>query len=154
MTLADYYAAAGRRAEARRTSRRTREGKESFADATTRLAALEVSDGAPAAALKTVERVLAKEPGNATALAMKSRLLLADHKTDDALTEAQNAVKSGPQVPEAQYAAGLAYVAKRDDTHAQSAFREVLKLNPAATAPSSRWRICTSSRIGSRTPQE
>ena len=65
---------------------------------------------------------------------MKSRWLTLERKNDEALATAKKAVAVDHNLIGAQYALGLAYMARGDRTNATQAFNEMLRINPQAAA--------------------
>jgi tetratricopeptide (TPR) repeat protein len=56
--------------------------------------------------------------------------LLGEGKTDQAITEFQNVLRSRPDFPPAHYALGRAYAEKKDYDNAEAEFQRAIALNP------------------------
>jgi len=131
MTLADYYAAAGRPRDA--IARLEAIGKGGGATGTARLALAYASAGDTAKAKTLVDQVLQNNPNAVDAQLLKSKLLLQEGKGDEALSTVRAAVSANPSSAQAQFALGRLYASRGDFPSAETAFREVLKLNPRAS---------------------
>ena len=131
LTLADFYTANGRVAEARSILEKIagRVGRSS-SPAKLRLAALSAEGGDLLSAKRLIEEVLAKEPANTEALLGKAEVAVRQHQLDDALETLQTAVKNNPSSAPARYALGRLFVLRRESKEAADAFGEALKLNP------------------------
>lgn len=132
LQLADYYLYMNRPAEAVSILDPLASDKEFYAQARTRVAAVEYAKGKKKEANDIVDEVLTKEPKSVLALLAKARLLLADQKPADALTRAKAAVAADARSVPAQYLLGTIAAQLNDGDEASKAFREVLKLNPRA----------------------
>ena len=136
LALADYYTGAGDRDKALAILRAVEAGsdKTEARAATLRIAAIEYSVGHKPEAYKIVDRAIQENPKFAEARVARSRMLLMDNKSDEAAKEAQDAVKLAAGSVAAQYTLGLTAVARNDQSAAEAAFENVLKLNPRAAA--------------------
>lgn len=136
LALADYYTGMNQRDQAMKVLHEVESGsdKSDARAAKLRIAAIEYSGGNKNEAYKIVDAVLHDKPKYEEARIAKSRMLLIDGKPDDAAKEAQEAVKVASGSPAAQYTLGLTAMARRDYTAAETAFEDVLKLNPRAAA--------------------
>src|SRR5207244_9030655 len=105
---------------------------EGWVPATTRLAVIEYASGRRADGHRLIDTALAKEPKNAIALAMKSRLLLSDNKVDEALATANAAVRADLRSPEAHLALGRVLMMRQERDEARKSFNEALKLGPTS----------------------
>jgi tetratricopeptide (TPR) repeat protein len=132
LVLADYYVAQKRPIEARRLLDELAKRTESFAAATSRLAGIAYNDGDTATAHRLLDSVLAKEPNNSQVIVLKGEWLLSEKKLDEALAQAQKAVKASPRFAPAHYLLGTALAARNDTTNALKAFNDVLAINPRA----------------------
>ena len=132
LVLADYYVAQKRPIEARRLLDELAKRPESFAAATSRLAGIAYNEGDTAGAHRLIDSVLAKEANNSQVLVLKGEWLLSEKKVDEAVAQAQKAVKASPRFAPAHYLLGTALAARNDTTNALKAFNEVLAINPRA----------------------
>jgi len=94
--LADYYHIAHRIDDARRVLQNLVAKDASYAEAMTRLAALDANEGLFTQGLSRLQQVLEKRPKEAPARLLKARLLLADGKRDDALATARSITSDDP----------------------------------------------------------
>ena len=134
MALADYYAETRRAADAVKLLEGVATKQGAFAEARTRIAAIQYAEGHPAEAHKTIDEVLAREPDNGPALLVKARFLLRENQLDAALARATTAVRSDPESAAAQYMLGNIQASRHDTDAAVRAFQEALRLNPRAVA--------------------
>ena len=136
LALADYYTGMGKREQAMKVLHEVESGsdKSDARAARLRIAAIEYSGGNKGEAYKIVDAVIHDKPKFEEARIAKARMLLIDGKPDDAAKEAQEAVKLASGSPAAQYTLGLTAMARHDYQAAESAFEDVLKLNPRAAA--------------------
>ncbi|MCC7009082.1 MAG: tetratricopeptide repeat protein [Acidobacteria bacterium] len=128
--LVDYYMATGRRPVALRILQGLRARPESYADATVKMALLATIDRRPAQAMRLLDEVLAKQPTNANALALKTHVLLGNRRRVEALQTAEAAVKADPKSEAAQFAHAAAARAMGQREDAKNAYLEAVKLNP------------------------
>ena len=84
------------------------------------------------AARALVDRLLKENPANHAIRTLESQLFLDEGLREKALSSAQVAVKGDPTSAVSQFTLGKAYAAVGDRTGAETAFREVLKINPQA----------------------
>lgn len=131
--LADYYATTGRFDEAKAQLQPLAEQDATAADAQARLAQLEYATDR-ASAVARIDGVLTRKPDHVPALMLKSRWLLVDGKTNDALVRAQAAVKAAPENAGAHYLIGVIHSQMHDINSAITSFNEVLRLNPRVAA--------------------
>ena len=99
-----------------------------------RLARAYSAAGDQTKARTVVEEALKINASDATALALKSTLLLRAGQYDDALAAGQAAVSADPSSADAQFAVGRLYAIRGDEYAARTAFRETIRLNPRAAA--------------------
>lgn len=132
LDLAEYYMSQRRPDEARKILKDLAAKPEGFAPATTKLAEIEYASGNKDKAHALVDSVLTKQPTNARALVVKGQWLLNERKLDDALARADAAVKAAPEYADAQFLLGSVYALRGEREKALGAYREVLRLNPAA----------------------
>ena len=130
LALADLYASTNRIDEARKLLEPLAAGKESFASASTRLAAIQYTQNQKPQAHKTIDDVLARDPKNVMALLTKARFLQYEGKLQEALAKAQAATAAAPQSVQAHYLTGELLQTLRRPDQAMAAYSEVLKLNP------------------------
>jgi tetratricopeptide (TPR) repeat protein len=128
--LVDFYISGGRHREAADILQVMRTKPVAFATASVKLALIASIDGFSKEALRIVDEILAREPSNASAMALRAQVLLRDRRRTEAFAAAQAAVKSNPKLVAAQFAYGLAAKARGETTLAKGAFLEVLKLSP------------------------
>jgi tetratricopeptide (TPR) repeat protein len=134
LMLADYYMAHNRRPDATKLLEPLAADKRWGVMANIRLAALAQLDGRPADALAIIDRAVAIEPNNSSALAAKSELLRQQNNLDEAVKVADAAVAANSQSAEAQLVRGRVLRAKGSVEKAEEAFNEALRLNPRAGA--------------------
>jgi tetratricopeptide (TPR) repeat protein len=134
VTLAEFYMSTRRYDEALGLLKPLLARREAAAAAQTRIAFVEFNQNKKADAYKSIDAVLAKEPRNSIALLTKSRFLVADKKLEDALVLAKQAATADPSFMPAHYLAGSIHAALGHRNEAVSAFNEVIRLNPRASA--------------------
>lgn len=135
LALADYYALTQRRDEAIEILGKVgNDDPQGFLSAQTRLAAMEYAAGSAGEAHKRLDDVLARQPKHSTALVLKARFLLTEHRLDDALARAKAASEADPKSAQAQFMLGKIRTAMGQPDQAVLAFNEVLRLNPRAGA--------------------
>jgi putative PEP-CTERM system TPR-repeat lipoprotein len=96
VSLADYYVLTRRMDDARRLLTDVAKKDDGFAVATVRMAAIDAMQGRSAEAVARVQTVLDKHPKDVPARLLFARLLFAENKRDEALTEVQNLLKAEP----------------------------------------------------------
>jgi tetratricopeptide (TPR) repeat protein len=128
--LVDYYLAVGRAKDAIATL----EPMQKTPAVQLRLARAQDASGDLAKAKSMVDEVLKADSKNADAHLLKGQLLWKEGRRDDAFTAIQTANTLAPSSVDAQFTLGRMYVARGDNAAAQAAFREVLRINPRATA--------------------
>jgi putative PEP-CTERM system TPR-repeat lipoprotein len=134
LILADYYTLTQRNDEARELLRPLASDPRWFGPAMTRLANLDVNEGALAAASKTVSDLLVRRPKDVDALVLQARILVAQGKLNDAITSAQAATLANPASPGAWFVFGKTQLTRGDYPDARAAFLKVLELNPRAAS--------------------
>lgn len=132
LALADYYIAQQRPNEARLILEELAEKKEAVAAAKARLAAIDYQNGRRDQAYATLDEILEREPHNVQVHVVRGGWLLAEKRFDEALAQAQNAVRANAQSADAYSLLGSVYVAKGNPEEALKAFTEVLQRNPKA----------------------
>jgi len=133
MSLGDYYLAVGKVPEATAIYERLSKDSRNELSVMPRLVRAYASAGNAKGARELVARLLQQNPNNYPIRVLESQLLLDEGKRQEALTSAQLAVKGDPISPAAQFTLGRAYAALGDRPAAETAFSEVLKINPRAT---------------------
>jgi tetratricopeptide (TPR) repeat protein len=134
LQLADFYLLTNRPSDALRVLEGLAAESDFYAQAKTRIAAVQLSQGRRKEANATVDQVLGKQPKNAMALLAKAQLLLQDKQPDAALERVKAAAAADPQYVPAQYMLGTLYAQRGETEEARKALQEVLKLNPRAVA--------------------
>lgn len=135
LALADYYIALKRTGDAIRVLHQAAEQPGGFAEARSRLATIEFEAGRAAEANRLIDETLVKDPTHPRLLLTKARFLLAEHRVDDALVRAKQAVAADTQSIPAHYMLASIHTARQDLDEATKAFNEILRLSPSAVAP-------------------
>jgi putative PEP-CTERM system TPR-repeat lipoprotein len=130
IALADYYLQTQRHADAVRVLDELTKNPKTFALAKIRTAIVQIGAGDRKKAFATVEEILAKNPKDVTAIAFKARLLLADHKLDEAMRTVQHGLDLNARMPEIQYMLGKVKAEQGYLEDARKAFNEALDLEP------------------------
>jgi cellulose synthase operon protein C len=128
--LADYYIGTARLNDAERVLEELAKNKDAFSFANGRLAVVEFLRGDKAKSYQRLDAALAKDPKNASAMAMKARLLLTDHKVDEALAVAKAASDADPRSADAQLMQGRVQVVRGELEPARQTFKQVLEIDP------------------------
>lgn len=131
--LADYYLAAGRIADARQLLGKLAANPDSWAVATVRLAIIDSATGHLDAAIAGVNSVIAKQPKNVSALTVKARLLVAEHRNEEALKVAETAVAANPKSADAKVMLGHIDLVMHRTEAARQAFNDALTNDPNST---------------------
>jgi tetratricopeptide (TPR) repeat protein len=134
LTLADLYLATGRPDSARPLLETLKNAKETRAAAIERLAPLDYINNRQAEAHQAVDEVLKEQPNAARLLALKARWYLGEHRLDDSLKLATQAVAGAPDMASMHYTLGLVHMARNEVEEATKAFTETLRLNPRVAA--------------------
>ncbi len=132
LTLADYYIATGRADEAVPLLKSIGASEPSAVAARIRLASIDVRAKRFADAERTVDEVLSGNSSDTEALLLKSTILLARGKVDDAAGLVRTAADTNPRSARAQFALGKMALLQRRPDDAKRAFTETLRLNPRA----------------------
>lgn len=132
--LADYYVSVGRTKDAVSLLTPLSSDPATFAEAESRLAALDYSEGRLAEAHKRLDAVLTRVPKHAPVLVMKAQWLTTENKLDQALESANAAVAADPQSAAAHFALAVVHDRRREVADATKSYKEVLRLNPRAVA--------------------
>jgi tetratricopeptide (TPR) repeat protein len=134
LQLADYYGSLGRTKEAASLLTPLSTDPATFADAETRLAALEYAEGRTAEAHERLDAAMRRVPNAVPMMVLKAHWLTRENRLDEALERAKAAVAVDPQSAPAQFALAVVHDRRRDSGEAVKAYTEVLRLNPRATA--------------------
>jgi tetratricopeptide (TPR) repeat protein len=132
--LADYYVSVGRTKEAASLLTPLSSDPATFAEAESRLAALDYAAGRTAEAHKRLDAVFARVPKHAPALVMKTQWLTTENKLDEALEHGRAATVADPQSAAAHFALAVVHDRRREMADATKSYNEVLRLNPRAVA--------------------
>lgn len=134
LVLGDVYLTTGRDADARRTYEALR-GEAAFREmAVIRLAGLDFRTGRRKEAHTLLDAELAQSAKSVRLLTLKTQMLSAEGRRDEALDAARKAVAADAQSADAQYVLGFAEAEKRNAEAATTAYKEALRLNPSMTA--------------------
>jgi tetratricopeptide (TPR) repeat protein len=136
LALADYYAGVGNKADSLKLLEDL-EGdaeKKTVRAARLRRAALLYDTGEKPKAHEIVDGLLKDRPRDVEARLTKTRMLLVEKATAEAVSHATEAVKADGGNPATHYVRGLAALAQSDLAAAERSFAEVAKLNPRAAA--------------------
>jgi putative PEP-CTERM system TPR-repeat lipoprotein len=131
--LADYYVSVGRIGEGLAMLQKLSATKEGYAVARIKTAMIDYASGRRDAAHKGLREVLARDPKNASALALEARLLLAENRFDDATALVTEALAADPRSSQAYFALGKIQLAKGAAEAARKAFVEALTIDPSRT---------------------
>ena len=133
LALADYYLLMARPQDAIATIEGMKSGRDLPA-VKLRLARAQAAAGNQADAHLLVDQILGANDKDAEAQLLKGQLLQLDGKNEEAFATIQKATTLAPDYAEAQFALGRMYASRGDRLAAETAFREVLRINPRATA--------------------
>jgi tetratricopeptide (TPR) repeat protein len=129
--LAEYYLRTDRPAEAAPILKTLTGNKDTYALATTRLAAVDYQQGRAAEAHNALDEVLKREPNNRAAFLLKGQLLSVEKKLDAALGFLKQAVTADPsRSAEPNIAIARIYVSKGQLENAQDIYKDVLTRDP------------------------
>jgi putative PEP-CTERM system TPR-repeat lipoprotein len=137
LSLADYYVVMQRFDDARKILTTLASNPTAYATATTRLAAIDATQGQRAQAESKLREVLDKYPKDASARLLSARLLVLDGKRDEALANANLVATQDPNAPaaaEAYYLIGRIQTSLDRPEEAIKAYEEVLKRQPQPVA--------------------
>src|SRR5262249_24552112 len=132
--LAGYYLSVRRNDEATKLLTELAANQASFADAEAMLASMDYDEGRRQEGHARLDKLLARVPKDARALAMKAQWLAREQKLDEALERAKAAVAADSQSAPAQFALGLVHDVRQELPDAIKAYSEALRLNPRAAA--------------------
>jgi tetratricopeptide (TPR) repeat protein len=135
LELADYYLMTARPTEAEQVLNMVgADNAKAHAGAQSRLAAVEYAEGKKPQAYARLNDLLTRQPKYAPALLIKARFLRTEHRIDEAVAQAKAATQADPTFLQGHFFLGKLYMEMSEFTAAADAFREILKLNPRATA--------------------
>jgi tetratricopeptide (TPR) repeat protein len=129
IALSDYYVLTRRPADARLVLQQLAMNEDAWAEATTRLAAVDAIEGMRAQGMERVREVLERFPDDRPARLLLARLLLADGGREDALAEANVIIQNEPNaavVSDAYMVAGEAHARLDRPDAAIKAYQEAL----------------------------
>jgi tetratricopeptide (TPR) repeat protein len=130
--LSDYYVSVGRVPEAIAILEQLTTAKGAFAPIKIRIALIYYVTGRRSEASKQLDEVIAREPKNSDALAIKAHVLLDERKLEDARETADGAVLADQGAVRAHFARGKVMLALGRTDDARKSFREVIRINPRA----------------------
>jgi tetratricopeptide (TPR) repeat protein len=136
IALADYYLIAHRPDDAKPLLQQAKNDPDTYADAMLRLAAIDLSLDMRAEAQAKLHELLERQPKNMPARLFSARLLAADGKRDEALTQAKTIATDDPQSPvaaDAQMLVGTLQASLDRPEEAIKAFQDVLRRRPRST---------------------
>ena len=144
LALADYYLALNRLDDARPILQRLADEKKQATrvGARLRMAAVDYASGRKTDAYRAVDALIAERPKESEAKLAKARLLLADGDAAQATQYAREALNINHDSAQAHYTIGLAALASNQLDDAESAFRQVIRINPAPLSPNDSWHKC------------
>ena len=132
LALSDYYLAVKRFDEAAAVLNALAGDKNSFSAAKMRLALVELAWGRRADAYKSIDALLVKSPRDASAMAFKARLLIADFRIDEADALIKTALSIDPRSAQVQFMLGKVRTAQNKLEDARRALNEAFNLEPFA----------------------
>jgi tetratricopeptide (TPR) repeat protein len=135
LSLADFYLAIARRADAVDVLHSILKMKDGFAAATTRLAAIEFIAGRKSNAYKLLQDVLKLNPKHVPALAVRTRLLMSEGRVDEAFQTISAAAVADPKEPSVQILLGKVHLARHESEDARAAFNEAVRLSAHSVEP-------------------
>ncbi len=130
--LSDYYVSVGRVPEAIAILEQLVTEKGAFAPVKIRIALIDYVNGRRSEASKQLDEVVAREPKNSDALAIKAHVLLGDRKLQEAQAAADAAVMADQNALRAHFARGKVMLALGRADEARKSFREVIRIDPRA----------------------
>ena len=131
LELADYLAAMRRPAEAMPILEALAAGRSRSAEAATiRIASARFADNRRDEARVLVDQLLANRANNTEARLLRGRILAAEGKIAEGVSQVREAIPSDPQSAEAQVVLASLLVQQNEPDQAAAAFREALRLNP------------------------
>ncbi len=132
ISLSDYYLSVGRLPEAIAILEQLSTEVGAFAAAKIRIALIDYVSGRRGEAANKLNEVLAREPKNADAMAIRAHVLLGDRKLPEAQAQADAAISVDPNSTLAHFARGKVMLALGRTDDARKSFREVIRLDPRA----------------------
>jgi tetratricopeptide (TPR) repeat protein len=130
IALADYYLQTKRYPDAIRVLDTLTSNPKTFSRAKIRIAVVQLASGKRKQAYATIDEILKKSPKDVTAISFRARLLLADHRLDEAAAAVQSALTINARSPQVQYMVGKVKAARNELEDARRAFNEALDLEP------------------------
>ena len=130
IALADYYMQMKRYSDAIRVLDPLVSNKKTFSGAKIRIAIVQLMAGDRKQAYATIDDILKKNPQDVTAISFRARLLLADHRLDEAAAAVQSAMNINPRSAQVQYMVGKVKWARNELEEARKAFNEALDIEP------------------------
>jgi putative PEP-CTERM system TPR-repeat lipoprotein len=130
---ADFLALQGKFDEAIAIFKTVAEKQGGFGPATTRHAGAEYARGNKAEGHRLLDEVLKRNPLDAPALLLSARFLARESKPDEALAQAQQAVRADAGLIGAHFFLGQLYQGRGDAKSALLEYQTVVQLNPRAT---------------------
>ena len=131
--LADFYATADNNAAAKAVLEPLLNDPRAATAASVGLASLDFHIGRHDEAYRRLTAVLANDPNNLQAMLVKTSLLMADRKIEDALVVAAAAAEHHPDSTPALFMLGRVQAVRKQPDAAIAAFQAVLRLNPRAS---------------------
>jgi len=132
LALADYYVLIARAKDAISTLQSLK-SLQNLTDVKLRLARAYSADGDRTKAYELVDQVLSGNGKDAGAHLLKGQMLWQEGRREEAFLAIQTATSIAPLSAEAQFELGRVYASRGDRQAAQTAFTEVLRINPRAT---------------------
>jgi tetratricopeptide (TPR) repeat protein len=129
LTLANYYVTLKRNGDARRVLEGAAAAPDGYAEATARLAAIDVLEGKKDEARAKIEKVLSTSPKHINSLVLKARLLAQEQKYEPALAVLDSAQNAEPNAPGVYILAGTIYSTLNRLENAIGAYESVLRSN-------------------------
>jgi Flp pilus assembly protein TadD len=124
LSLADFYLAIGRRADAVDVLHSIQTLKDGASAATTRLAAIEFTAGRKGNAYKLLQDLLKENPKH-----------VSEGRIDEAFQTISAAAAADPKEPGVQILLGKAHLARHETENARTAFNEALRLSTHSVEP-------------------
>jgi putative PEP-CTERM system TPR-repeat lipoprotein len=131
---ADFLAMQGKFDEAITIFKGVAEKTGGFGPATTRQAGAEYARGNQAEGHRLLDQVLKRNALDASALLLSARFLSRENKPDEALAQAQQAVRADAGLTGAHFFLGQLFQRRGDTKNAIVEYQTVVQLNPRATA--------------------
>jgi tetratricopeptide (TPR) repeat protein len=130
LVLGDLYVGTNRPDRARQMYEKLREEQATREMGVARLAGLDFRAGRKTDAYAAVDQQLADTPRSVPLLTLKTQMLLADNRREEALETARKVAEIAPESSQAQFILGVAEAANRNTDAALAAQKEALRLDP------------------------